>query len=202
MTAAPLIIVIDDHENVRDSMRVLLEAHGFDVKDYPSAVDYLAGSSVGDCIVVDFRMPHMSGLDLQGELTKRGSAIPLIMVTGEGDVPLAVNAMRAGAFDFLEKPVNEDALLDSIRRALVDGMKNHRSDEDRKAASELIGTLTTREREVLNHLVMGKSNKLVAYALGISPRTVETHRARLQEKLKARDLSYLVRISIAAGELH
>jgi two-component system, LuxR family, response regulator FixJ len=202
MTAAPLIVVIDDHENVRDSMRVLLEAHGFEVKDYPSAVDYLAGNSVGDCIVVDFRMPHMSGLDLQGELTKRGSAIPLIMVTGEGDVPLAVNAMRAGAFDFLEKPVNEDALLDSIRRALVDGQKNHRSDEDRKAASELIGTLTTREREVLNHLVMGKSNKLVAYALGISPRTVETHRARLQEKLKARDLSYLVRISIAAGELH
>lgn len=198
----PTVIVIDDHESVRDSMRALLESHGLDVQDFPSALAYLEAGMPGDCIVADLKMPQMSGLELQYELNKRGSRAPLIMVTGHGDVPLAVNAMRAGAFNFLEKPVNEEALVESIQRALVDRKKSRQSNEERKAAAELLGTLTARERDVLDRLVMGKANKIVAYELGISPRTVETHRANLQLKLKARDLSNLVRIALTAGELH
>lgn len=197
----PTVVIIDDHESVRDSMRALLESHGLDVCDFPSALDYLNAGAPGDCIVADLKMPQMSGLELQRELRKRGSRVPLIMVTGHGDVPLAVNAMRAGAFNFLEKPVDEEALVDSIQRALMDGQKGRQTDEERKAATELLGTLTAREHDVLNRLVMGKSNKIVAHELGISPRTVETHRANLQLKLKAHDLSNLVRIAIAAGEL-
>ncbi len=196
------IIVIDDHESVRDSTRALLEASGFDVRDFASAIDYLSSGAEGDCIVADMRMPNMSGLELQHELSRRRSAIPLIVVTGHGDVQLAVSAMRAGACDFLEKPVDDEQLIDSIRRALTDGRRARQSVQQRHEATELLANLTDRERQVLDRLVLGMSNKLVAYELGISPRTVETHRARLQTKLKARDLSHLVRLALAAGQLH
>jgi two-component system response regulator FixJ len=148
------------------------------------------------------RMPEMSGLELQRELQRRNSPLPLILITGHGDVPLAVSAMRGGAFDFLEKPVDDERLLESVGRALSQSGQTRRSVQESKEAAELIAGLTQREREVLDRLVLGMSNKLVAHELGISPRTVETHRARLQFKLKARDLSYLVRLSIAAGQMH
>ena len=202
MQSEAIVVVIDDHESVRHSLRVLLESGGFTVKDFPSAVSYLDSGVEGDCIVSDMRMPHMSGLELQEELQRRKSASPLILITGHGDVPLAVTAMRGGAFDFLEKPVDDDRLLDSVGRALRQGGKARRSVQESRQAAELIAALTAREREVLDRLVLGMSNKLVAHELGISPRTVETHRARLQFKLKARDLSYLVRLSIAAGQVH
>jgi two-component system response regulator FixJ len=197
-----IVIVIDDHDPVRHSLRVLLESGGFTVRDYPSAIGYLDGGVDGDCIVSDMRMPHMSGLELQTELVRRKSASPLILITGHGDVKLAVAAMRGGAFDFLEKPLDDDRLLDSVGRALRQGSKARRSVQESKDAVLLIAGLTSREREVLDRLVLGLSNKLVAHELGISPRTVETHRARLQSKLKARDLSNLVRLSIAAGQAH
>jgi two-component system response regulator FixJ len=128
--------------------------------------------------------------------------VPVIVITGHGDVPLAVTAMRAGAFDFLEKPFDDDVLLDSIQRALAEGRRTVQTQTESRAAAALIAALTSREHEVLDHLVLGKSNKLIAHELGISPRTVETHRARLQEKLKARGLSDLVRLTRAVDQMH
>lgn len=202
MSDGSLVVVIDDHEGVRDSLRALLEANGLTVRDYPSAVAYLEDGAVGDCVLADLRMPQMTGLELQQELTRRNSTVPVIVVTGHGDVPLAVTAMRAGAFDFLEKPYDDDVLLDSIRRALAQGRKTQQNQTESRAAAALIAALTDREHEVLDQLVLGKSNKLIAHELGISPRTVETHRARLQEKLKARGLSDLVRLTRAVDQMH
>jgi two-component system, LuxR family, response regulator FixJ len=202
MSDSALVVVIDDHENVRSSLRALLEANGLRVGDYPSALAYLEDSSSGDCLLVDLRMPGMTGLELQQELNKRHCAVPLIVITGHGDVPLAVAAMRSGAFDFLEKPFDDEVLLSSIKRALAEGSKARQSEKESKAAAALIAALTSREQEVLDQLVLGKSNKLIAHELGISPRTVETHRARLQEKLKARGLSDLVRLTRAVEQLH
>ncbi|HKD48282.1 MAG TPA: response regulator [Rhizomicrobium sp.] len=203
MSDSALIVVIDDHESVRKSLRALLESNGLRVEDYESAIAYLADNpGGGDCVLVDLRMPHMTGLELQRELNKRNSTVPLIVISGHGDVPLAVTAMRAGAFDFLEKPFDDDVLLNSIHRALAEGRKARQSLDERKVAAALIGALTSREHEVLDLLVLGKSNKLIAHELGISPRTVETHRARLQEKLKARGLSDLVRLARALDHLH
>jgi two-component system, LuxR family, response regulator FixJ len=156
----------------------------------------------GDCIVADMRMPYMSGLELQRELAKRNTHAPLILITGHADVALAVSAMRAGAFDFLEKPVDDERLLGSLNNALKESGKTRQTVRESKMAAELLSALTAREREVLDRLVLGMSNKLVAHELGISPRTVETHRARLQTKLKARDLSNLVRLSIAANQMN
>lgn len=197
-----LVVVIDDHESVRTSLRALLESSGLTVRDYPSAVAYLEDDGGGDCVLVDLRMPHMTGLELQQEMNRRSSSVPVIVITGHGDVPLAVSAMRAGAFDFLEKPFDDDVLLDSIQRALAQGRKTVQTQTESKAAAALIAALTSREHEVLDHLVLGKSNKLIAHELGISPRTVETHRARLQEKLKARGLSDLVRLTRAVDQMH
>ena len=199
MNTEPVVVVIDDHEAVRHSLRVLLESAGFHIRDYETAVRYLESGVDGDCIVADMRMPHMSGMELQSELGRRKARTPLILITGHADVSLAVTAMRAGAFDFIEKPVDDEHLLQSVKNALAEGDKARQSVRESRVAAELIAGLTQREREVLDRLVLGMSNKLVAYELGISPRTVETHRARLQTKLKARDLSNLVRLSIAAG---
>jgi two-component system, LuxR family, response regulator FixJ len=202
MNTDPIVVVIDDHEAVRHSLRVLLESAGFQVADYPSAISYLESGMDGDCIIADMRMPYMSGLELQRELAKRRIHAPLILITGHAEVALAVTAMRAGAFDFLEKPVDDERLLESLGNALKEGGRTRQSAHECKLATELLSALTAREREVLDRLVLGMSNKLVAHELGISPRTVETHRARLQTKLKARDLSNLVRLSIAANQVH
>jgi two-component system response regulator FixJ len=202
MNSDAIIIVIDDHDSVRHSLKVLLESAGFQVRDYPSATSYLESGDDGDCIICDMRMPNMSGLELHCELARRKTAAPLILITGHGDVALAVTVMRAGAFDFLEKPVDDGQLLASVKRALKEGHHVRRAARESREAAQLIANLTAREREVLDRLVLGMSNKLVAHELGISPRTVETHRARLQTKLNARDLSNLVRLSIAANQVH
>ena len=197
------IIVVDDHDSVRSSLRALLESAGFEVRDYASDMDYLADVAAGgDCLLVDLRMPQMNGLELQQELARRQIDMPVIVVTGHGDVGRAVAAMKAGAFDFIEKPFDDESLLASIRRALAEGRLHRDLGEEIKSAVAMLAILTGRERQVLGELVLGKSNKLIAYELGISPRTVEIHRARLQEKLKARDLSDLVRLTRTAGQLH
>ncbi len=194
------VFVVDDHDGVRASLRAFLEAVGLHVADYASADVFLEQTTAerGDCILVDMRMPGMTGLELREELTRRGSAVPVIIITGHADVSLAVKAMKAGAADFIEKPYDNDTLLDSVRRALEVSGHARVQAEEAKAATGLIMLLTDRERDVLSRLVLGQSNKIVAHELGISPRTVEVHRARIQSKLQVRGLSDLVRIVHAA----
>ncbi len=200
MTALTRILVVDDDDAVRDSIRALLESAGFAVTDYASAGTFLeAGTAAGNCLVADIRMPQMDGLELQEEITRRGLEIPVIIMTGHGDVPLAVRAMKAGAIDFIEKPFDEKLLLDAIARALHIGESQRNRSAEIKAAQDMLALLTPRERHVLDQLVAGRSNKIAAYELGISPRTIEIHRAHIMDKMNARSLSDLVRISIAAG---
>jgi two-component system response regulator FixJ len=196
------VVVIDDHDSVRHSLRALLETDGLSVTDYATAETYLADGPPhrGDCLVVDVNMPGMSGLELQEELVRRNARLPLIVMTGNADIKLAVRAMKAGALDFLEKPFDELVLLATIRRAIANRHAAVDGGEEQKAVS-LFALLTERERQVLARLTLGESNKLVARHLGISPRTVEIHRANLQVKLKARGLSDLVRLARLAGRL-
>ncbi len=196
------IAVIDDHDSVRASIGALLESAGMQVRDFASGPAFLAHAHEGiDCVLVDLRMPGMNGLELHQEMLHLGLAAPVIMITGHGDITLAVQGMRGGLFDFLEKPFDDEHLLASIKRALAEGARRSGNDAQSRAANGLVQSLTQRERDVLLELVQGKSNKLIGHALDISPRTVETHRARLQEKLGARGLSDLVRIARAAGLL-
>jgi two-component system response regulator FixJ len=190
------LVIVDDHDGARDSLRALLESEGHRVRDYACAPAFLAEWPACDCILTDVRMPEMSGLELQ-EQVKTRLGVPVIILTGHGDVALAVAAMRAGAFDFIEKPYDGAALLQSLARALAG---TRRADPAAAhAAARRIAALTQRERQVLEQLVAGQSNKLAAHALGISPRTVEIHRARVMEKMQARGLSDLVRAVQAAG---
>jgi two-component system, LuxR family, response regulator FixJ len=196
------IFIVDDDASIGDSLRVLLEAGGFEnVATYASARDFLerAGAVAGDCLLVDVRMPEMDGLALQTELAQRRSGVSVIVMTGHGEVPIAVRAMKAGAVDFLEKPIAEDQLFDCVRRALALGAAHNRRAEEASETARRLKSLTPREREVLEAMVQGHPNKIIAHAFGISPRTVEIHRARVMEKMEARSLSALVRAALEAG---
>lgn len=196
----PAIYVVDDDEAVRDSLRAMLGAEGFPVQTFESAVLFLADGDInGACLIADIRMPGMSGLDLQRELGARGATIPLIFITGHGDVPVAVQAMGAGAVDFIEKPFDDARLLSSISRALQVGEKVRTRGEEAAAARNLMDLLTPRERDVLDLLVKGRPNKVIAHELGISPRTVEIHRSNVMDKLQARNLSDIVRLVLASS---
>jgi len=193
------ICVVDDDATVRDSLRELLESTDYRVEDYDSALRFLASDAVSrcQCLIVDVRMPEMDGLALQRELTKRGHKLPIIVVTGHGDVPLAVRAMKAGAADFLEKPFNDEALLASIRIALQSASSLAPANAAAPVIAERMKELTDREREVLDLLVLGHANKVIAQKLGISFRTVEIHRARVLSKMDARSIAELVRMVLA-----
>jgi len=195
------ILIVDDDADVRDSLRALLESAGFDVRDFDSAKAVLADGDLarGACLIADIRMPDMDGLALQEELVNRKVGLPVIIVTGHGDVPLAVRAMRAGAVDFIEKPFDDELLLQSIKQALAVGKESRGQASLAQTAAARIGLLTERERQVLECLVAGKANKVIAYELDISPRTVEIHRAHVMEKMQARSLSDVVRLALAAG---
>jgi len=194
------IFVVDDDEAVRESLKAMLSAEGFSVQVFDSAVRFLADGDInGGCLIVDISMPGMSGIELQTELNRREAMIPLIVITGNGDIPLAVRAMAAGAVDFLEKPFDDTRLLSSIVRALQIGKQNQSRAEEAAAARNLLGLLTPRERDVVDGLVNGYPNKLIAHELGISPRTVEIHRANLMDKLQVRSLSDIVRLVLAAS---
>jgi two-component system response regulator FixJ len=193
------VYVVDDDADVRDSMRLLLEVAGFKVRCFTSARHFLADAHPKHgCLIADIRMPDMSGLDLQVEVTRRHIGLPVIVITGHGDVPLAVQAMKAGAIDFLEKPFDDELMLASVRRALEVGSQARSRSAESQAAKELLSSLTPRERSVLDKLVQGRSNKIVAHELGISPRTVEIHRAHIMTKMEASSLSDLVRLVLAA----
>lgn len=198
-----LVHVIDDNEAVRESLQFLLSSVRIEVRTYESAAEFLAKlkASEGGCIVTDVRMPEISGVDLLRQLRERGSTIPVIVITGHGDVQLAVEAMKIGAADFIEKPFDDEVLLASIRSALDRVEQDARRDNERSEMSGRIATLSQRERDVLDGLIAGKSNKIIAYDLSISPRTVEIYRANVMTKMKAGSLSDLVRMALVAGLL-
>jgi two-component system, LuxR family, response regulator FixJ len=197
----PSVLVVDDDPDVRDSLRALLESAGYFVRDYDRATKILADPGIpeGACLIADIRMPDMDGLQLQEELSRRRIALPVIIITGHGDVPLAVRAMKAGAVDFIEKPFDGELMLDSVRRALALSEQTRSKAEAAELAARRIAALTPREKDVLAHLVAGRANKIIAYELGISPRTVEIHRGHLMEKMQAHSVSDLVRMALAAG---
>jgi two-component system response regulator FixJ len=199
--AEATVFIVDDDADVRDSLHALLEAEGFSVRTFESAKRALAAPALNEaaCLIADIRMPDMDGLQLQEELVARKLGIPVIVVTGHGDVPLAVRAMKAGAVDFIEKPFDGELMLESVRRALAVSSQTRSQANLAKAAETRIDGLTARERQVLEHLVAGRANKIIAYELDISPRTVEIHRAHLMEKMQARSLSDLIRLALAAG---
>ncbi len=196
MRAPQVVHVIDDDETLRDSVRMFLVAEGLEVKTYASADGFLAAldPAPSGCIVTDVRMPGMSGMDLLGEIARRGLALPVIVVTGHADVPLAVRAMKDGAVDLLEKPFQGDDLVDAVRRALAVGRSSHLSPLSATEAQARLAALTARETEVLDRLERGQTNKVIAHEMGISQRTVEVHRANVMRKTQAGSLSELIRI--------
>lgn len=202
MSEALLILIIDDDREVRDSLQFLLEASKFKVRTYSSARSFFAEQTPqAACMIVDVRMPEMDGLELQEEANNRDIDIPIIIITGHGDISIAVRAMKAGAVDFIEKPFSDDVILASIRRALDISCRERNEKAESLAAQQLLALLTPREHHVLDQLVAGRSNKSAALELGISPRTIEIHRAHIMEKMNARSLSDLVRVALTAARL-
>jgi two-component system, LuxR family, response regulator FixJ len=193
---AAIVFVIDDDQAVRDSLRLLLKSVGLATEVTDSARKFLAGyqPSQPGCLVLDVRMPDMSGLELQQQLNMRGATIPVIFITGHADVPMAVEAMRHGAFDFLQKPFRDQELIERVQRALVKDAKTRAELEERDRIRERLESLTPREREVLLLMTQGKPNKIMAHELGVGQRTVEIHRARIMEKSGAGSLAQLVRM--------
>jgi two-component system response regulator FixJ len=194
------IFIVDDDEAVRDSLGALLETEGFSVEAFASAKAFLAGFKPKEacCVIADIRMPDMDGLELQEEIIKRGWGLPVIIVTGHGDVPLAVRAMKAGAVDFIEKPFDDEVLRASIDRGVAQSRRSLGESALVQEVETRMAQLTAREREVMEHLVAGRPNKVIAHRMDISPRTVEVHRGRVMEKMQARSLSDLVRMALAA----
>jgi two-component system response regulator FixJ len=192
----PVVHVIDDDEALRDSIRMFLANEGLDVRTYASADAFLRTLDLPatGCVVTDVRMPGMSGMDLLVEIGRQGLALPVIVVTGHADVPLAVRAMKRGAVDLLEKPFQGEELIDAVRRALDAGRDSQQDALSIQEAQMRLATLTARETEVLDRLVRGQPNKIIAYEMGISPRTVEVHRANVMKKTQAGSLSELVRM--------
>jgi two-component system, LuxR family, response regulator FixJ len=201
MTADADVHVIDDDDAVRESIDFLLRSAGLTVRTYDSAASFLeaAPTIAAGCIVTDVRMPGLSGIDLLRRLQEMQIGLPVIVITGHGDVPLAVEAMKCGAVDFLEKPFDDDVLLTSVRSALDRSEESAAIESERADIRTRIAALTQRERDVFEGLVAGHPNKIIAFKLEISPRTVEIYRANLMTKMKAGSLSELVRMALVAG---
>ncbi len=192
----PTVFVVDDDAAVRDSLKLLLKSVGQAVETFASAQEFLDAykDDRPGCLVLDIRMPGMSGLELQEKLNERRSILPVIFITGHGDVPMAVEAMQAGAVDFIQKPFRDQDLLDRINQAVERDTANRADLAERNAIRRRLGTLTPREREVMDLVVRGKANKVIAGDLNLSQRTVEIHRARVMEKMQASSLAHLVRM--------
>jgi two-component system response regulator FixJ len=192
--------VIDDDEAVRQSLAFLLGTAGLEVRTYDSATAFLDAlpNVVAGCVITDVRMPVVSGIELLRRLRKLKLAVPVIVITGHGDVPLAVEAMKIGAADFLEKPFDDEALLASVRSALNVLDRDRKREAERSEIESRLSGLSSREREVLDGLVAGQANKQIAHTLGISPRTIEIYRANLMTKMQAASLSDLVRMAMIA----
>ena len=195
-TSHPIVFVVDDDESVRTSIRFLLKSVGLDNQAFASATEFLAAYDPAQpgCLVLDVRMPGMSGLELQDQLNLRGATLPVIFITGHGDIPMAVEAMQHGAHDFLQKPFRDQDLIHRIQQALAKDAKTRAALEEHDRIRSRLETLTPREREVLALMTQGKPNKIMAHELGVSQRTVEIHRARVMEKSGAVSLAQLVRM--------
>jgi len=199
----PTVFVVDDDRAMRESLTWLLDSVGLRVRSYATAADFLAEHDPAQpgCLVLDVRMPGMSGLDLQAELARRGVELPTIVITGHAEVSMAVRAVKAGAIDFIEKPFSDQLLLDRVRQALEIDLEVREVRRRREDALRRLATLTAREREVLNLVVAGKQNKEIASELGVSPKTVEVHRAHVMSKMCVDSLAELIRITLLAGEI-
>ncbi len=195
------VFVVDDDEAVRDSLAFLIASVGLEAETFASAREFLDAyhPDRSGCLVLDVRMPGMSGIELQKRLGEMGSILPIIFITGHGDVPMAVKAMRSGAVDFLQKPFEDQELLDRIQQSLAMDARHRRELAERHELAERIAALTPREKEVMELVAAGLANKNAAGRLGISQRTVEIHRTRVMEKMKATSLAHLVRMVVAAG---
>ncbi len=200
MTAGPFVYVVDDDPAIRRSLERLLDAVGFRVTSYatPTAFLGVADDLAMGCVLLDLRMPEMDGFEVQARLMLINPDLPVIVITAQGDIRTAVRAMKAGAFDFIEKPYGDEALIAAIESALAAGAAKGRAD-DIAAATVLIAMLSPREREVLEALVAGQPNKVIAFNLGISVRTVEVHRSRMMDRLGVRQLGQAVRRSVLAS---
>jgi len=192
----PIVFVVDDDEAVCHSLRMLIETVGLEVQTYHSAQNFLDAYDPAQmgCLVLDVRMPGMSGPELQSKLTAQGINIPVIIITGYGDVPMAVQAIKAGAIDFIEKPFRDQVLLDNIQKAIELDAQNRHKQSERTDVETKIAILTPREREVMDLLVLGKSNKVIAYELGISQKTVGFHQAHILRKMGVGSVVELVRL--------
>jgi len=195
-TSDTVVHIVDDEEAVRNSLAFLLTSAGFAVRVHQSATDFLAiaPSVTNGCLITDLRMPDIDGLELLRRLKAADAILPAIMVTGHGDIQMAVEAMKNGAIDFIEKPFSDEVLIDSITRAVERAAEQTRSAAAAEGVKQRIATLSDRERQVLKGVVAGQPNKIIAHELGISPRTVEVYRAGLMAKMQARSLPELVRM--------
>ena len=199
MNRQPIVFVVDDDDAVRNSLRLLLKSASLSTTAFASAQEFLAGWTADQpgCLVLDVRMPGMSGLELQEELNRRGAIIPVIFISGHADVPMAVEAIQHGAFDFLQKPFSYQDLIDRIQRALAADVGNRQALSQLDELRKRYASLTPREQEVL--VTDGRANKVMAGDLGLSQRTIEIHRARVMEKMGARSVAQLVRMTLDLG---
>jgi two-component system, LuxR family, response regulator FixJ len=190
------VFIVDDDEAVRDSLGLLLRSAGYRARCYGSAKDFLKAFDPRDygCLVLDIRMPGMSGLELQKHLVEIGCNIPVVFITGHGDIPMAVEAVRQGAVDFIQKPFDDQELVDRINEAMRLAAQQREGELERLEILDRIESLTAREKQVMGQVVQGKANKVIAGDLGVSQRTVEIHRARVMEKMQANSLAHLVRM--------
>ena len=198
----PTIYIVDDDDGMRRALVTLLSTVGYPTAAFSRAADFLAKYTADDpgCLVLDIRMPEMSGLELQQQLNRMGSMLPVIFITGHGDVPMAVQAMKEGAFEFIQKPFREQDLLDRINHALQLDAENRKEQARRSEVAKRVETLTPREREVMGLVVEGEANKVIAIDLGLSERTVEIHRAKVMEKMGARSVAHLVKLHLTLSE--
>jgi two-component system, LuxR family, response regulator FixJ len=198
----PSIYVVDDDDSMRQAVALLLRTVGYNPEGFAKPSDFLSkfDPNLHGCLVLDIRMPEMSGLEVQQQLNRSGAILPVIFITGHGDIPMAVQAMKDGAFDFLTKPFRDQDLLDRINNALKQDAENRAAIDKHAELRRRAETLTSREREVLDLIVEGKANKVVAIDLGLSERTIEIHRANVMEKMGARSVAHLVKMHLTLNE--
>ena len=198
----PTVFIVDDDQGVRDSVKILMHSISIESEVFSSADDFLRqyDPKRAGCLVLDVRMPGMSGIELQKRLTELGSTLPIIFLTAHGDVPMAVEAVKAGAMDFVQKPFRDQELIDKIQEAFGEDARVRKELEERNRIVERLTSLTPREREVLEMVVLGHANKVIAIDLGLSQRTVEIHRARVMSKMNARSVSQLVQMVMRASK--